>query len=381
MVNAGGGLIIIGVAEDASARPASAPGVEVSDDAIRRIRQIVASHVVPLPTFDVIGIQRDPASDHGFVVIATAQSVLAPHAVAVNDGYKYPVRNGATTRYLSEPEIAAAYRRREIGAVERAGRTATVEADLIQRLDLSEDAWLLVSLTPELPGSFPVSSTGYQALQGAVASCGLRLLDGSESGLRLSWVAPERYIATADLGESETFGYRAAELYSDGTGLVAVRLWNVRRSRPRQDEDDRSQLLDMDVVADYLLGMTRFLAAYAAKFARVQGTALVQATVVPSTGASFTYIGKDRGFYGDRSRPVSGPTLPATAILDVDAASEVTMGLVSAVALLHRGVGHAFGLPELSNFTIDGKIALQAWSEALRGEVKQLAEAAGLMMV
>jgi hypothetical protein len=36
--------------------------------------------------------------------------------VIVNQGLRYPRRNGTVTRYLSEPEVATAYRERLVGA-------------------------------------------------------------------------------------------------------------------------------------------------------------------------------------------------------------------------------------------------------------------------
>lgn len=60
LANTAGGLIIGGIAEDDQARAAAAPGVALSDADERRIRQIIASQVVPMPVIDVIHVE-DPA--------------------------------------------------------------------------------------------------------------------------------------------------------------------------------------------------------------------------------------------------------------------------------------------------------------------------------
>jgi hypothetical protein len=52
----------------------------------------------------------------GFFLIAVPRSPSAPHAVLINEALRYPKRNGSTTRYLSEPEVAASYRDRLTGA-------------------------------------------------------------------------------------------------------------------------------------------------------------------------------------------------------------------------------------------------------------------------
>ena len=91
------------------------------------MRQVVAGIVSPLPNFDIIAVPalaepdeeggssapRDGSGGgHGFYLIAVPPSPTRPRAVHVNEALRYPKRNGATTRYLSEPEVAAAYRDR-----------------------------------------------------------------------------------------------------------------------------------------------------------------------------------------------------------------------------------------------------------------------------
>jgi Putative DNA-binding domain len=80
LANTADGLIIGGIAEDDQARAAAAPGVALSDAEERRIRQIVASHVVPLPVFDVVRVEDPGRPGHGLVLIAVPRNPLAPHA-------------------------------------------------------------------------------------------------------------------------------------------------------------------------------------------------------------------------------------------------------------------------------------------------------------
>jgi hypothetical protein len=80
-----------------------------------------------MPVFDIMRLEDPARPGHGFVLIAVLRSPLAPHAVIVNDGLRYPRRNGATTRYLSEPEVAAAYRDRFTAINRQADRVLEVE--------------------------------------------------------------------------------------------------------------------------------------------------------------------------------------------------------------------------------------------------------------
>jgi predicted HTH transcriptional regulator len=110
LANTAGGLLVLGIEEDDQARAAAAPGLVLSEADERRIRQIVGSQVVPMLVLDVLRVENPDRPGHGLVLIAVPRSPLAPHAVLVNEGLRYPRRNGAVTRYLSEPEVADAYR-------------------------------------------------------------------------------------------------------------------------------------------------------------------------------------------------------------------------------------------------------------------------------
>ncbi len=131
LANTAGGLLVLGIEEDDQARATAAPGLELSEADERRIRQIVGSQVVPMPVLDVLRVEDPDRPGYGLVLIAVPRSPLAPHAVVVNDGLRYPRRNGATTRYLSEPEVADAYRERFARPRRQADRAREIEADAL----------------------------------------------------------------------------------------------------------------------------------------------------------------------------------------------------------------------------------------------------------
>ena len=164
LANTAGGLIIAGIDEDDQARAAKAPGIALSEADERRIRQIVALQVAPMPVIDVIRAEDPVWPGHGFVLIAVPRSPLAPHAVLVNEGLRYPRRNGATTRYLSEPEVAAAYRERLAAAGRQADRARDTEADALARLSTAEDqVWVVTSLVPDLAGELAMGQAALSA--------------------------------------------------------------------------------------------------------------------------------------------------------------------------------------------------------------------------
>lgn len=110
-MNLQGGLLIIGLDEGADGLiNASTPMVDadLSGEELR-ISQIV-SHRLARPAFTVY--RTGAASGGGYLIISVPPSVRRPHAVVVNDALRYPVREGAGKRYLSESEVADQYRSR-----------------------------------------------------------------------------------------------------------------------------------------------------------------------------------------------------------------------------------------------------------------------------
>src|SRR6266851_2620965 len=157
LANTAGGLLVLGIEEDRQARAVAAPGVAVSDDEVRRVLQVVGSLVVPLPVFDPLPVPKPGEPGRGFLAVAVPRSPLAPHAVIVNQDLRFPRRNGTTTRYLSEPEVAAAYRERLADAQRQSSRIEEVEREAVVRLDASRLPWVVVTLVPDLPGDLSIN--------------------------------------------------------------------------------------------------------------------------------------------------------------------------------------------------------------------------------
>jgi hypothetical protein len=128
------------------------------------MHQIVAEKVVPVPVVEVLPAP-DPANrGRGFLVIAVPRSPRAPHAVLMNEGLRFPVRHGTTTRYLSEPEVAAVYRERFARAQDQSQHAGKIEAQAPWRLARAEDhCWLLLTLAPDMPGDLLINHQAVDA--------------------------------------------------------------------------------------------------------------------------------------------------------------------------------------------------------------------------
>jgi len=291
MANTAGGVIIIGIGEDKSARAAGAPGVDITDVEMSRIRQIVAAGVSPMPAFDLLQVvdgDSDPLAPHGFVLIAVPRSPLAPHAVLINGGMRFPVRNGATTRYLSEPEVATAYRERLLGAAQRAGQIEQIEASVIQRLNVTERPWLVVSLLPELPGDFTITSDTFAVFETEIRGRRINPIGGGPSFYHAA-VGHQRLLADGNMSStSDSVSGLAAELNTGGAGVLALQMWDIRRSvAPRVDGDET---LSDEGLANGIIGALNLLAGHARDRAQASGMAQIRALVVPSDSEAYSEL-------------------------------------------------------------------------------------------
>ncbi|OIQ94669.1 divergent AAA domain protein [mine drainage metagenome] len=368
MANTAGGVIVIGISEDDSARAASAPGVAITEVEISRIRQIVAAGVSPMPAFDVLAVvdvvdgESGSVSPHGFVLIAVPRSPLAPHAVLINEGLRFPTRNGATTRYLSEPEVAIAYRERLLGAARQASRSEVIEADVLERIDRTRDAWLVVSLVPDLPGECLITDDSFAAFERWISTRRLTPFDNTRVFYNATvgqgrMVADDTNTATLTLARSA-----ATELHTDGAGVLALRLWDISISGMNQ-EDDGNRIVSDEYLAATIIGALSLLAEHARDRAQTSGTAAVRAVIAPAPTASQTSLGQGRSrLAAVLGQPITTATEPVTTFATLDDLATPGRALVATAARLHKELGHAFGIPDLPQLTRDGKIVRRNWS-------------------
>lgn len=150
-----GGLLVIGIRDEDDVAVERTP-VELVDGEEARIRQIAASNIAPHLTFDVRVVASEDDPTRGYYLVIVPPSSLRPHAVRKDRDLRYPRRDGTTTRWLSEPEVADLYRDRFSVASGQTGRLSEILDDGLGAMDLSDEAFLAVALVPTGPGSMPI---------------------------------------------------------------------------------------------------------------------------------------------------------------------------------------------------------------------------------
>ncbi|MBQ1009396.1 ATP-binding protein [Micromonospora sp. M51] len=391
LANTGGGVIVLGVEEDDQARATKAPGVAISDVEVARMRQVIASLVAPMPVVDILTVP-EPATDagedgiqQGFIVVAVPRSPGTPHAVLINDGLRFPVRNGATTRYLSEPEIATAYRNRFASAQRQGQRIVEIEREAISRLAMDDDyAWVVVSLVPDLPGDM--------ILQNASRDWEMEVRRGRPTvtnegvGINRTRVGRRRLLADGTSNYAAESRFISLELHTDGSGVFALAVSNLgsRRATAQRggepDDSGRQVVTDEGIATGIVSGLLQ-LGQHARDRAAAGGTALIRAQLHLVAESRPTTIGHTR-FYG-MGETRTGEQYqvradPAEAAASVDDLAQAGPGLIEAAALLLDELGHAFGVIEMGQLSRDGRVRRRYWSSSRHPEIVKWAEANGI---
>ncbi|TJZ95308.1 AlbA family DNA-binding domain-containing protein [Actinacidiphila oryziradicis] len=379
LANTSGGVLVLGIEEDDQARAKAAPGVAVSDAEVRRVEQIVADTVYPTPTINVWQVEDPQQEGHGFLLIAVPPSPMAPHAVQVDKGLRYPRRYGTTTTYLTETQVSAAYRERFAAIQGRYNDLARYEGDLVDRLDGRYLTSVVVTLVPDLSGDFALDAKAMRQLQEELVGKDPRIVPRGSYYERVT-VGSRRLIAYA--GSSAVAAtYLACELHKSGAGVYAAAVTDRRANGPGTrvpESDDVSRIDDEDIVLDIWSGL-RFLARHARDRAAAGGNATVRVTLWPVSHRFPAELHHPRSYGGvlGAHQALSPPV--ATDVFDIDDLAEDGPALVAAAAGLATDLIQYFGYPEVLQMTNDGRIRTKYWSRERYGpQVMAWAATAGV---
>ncbi len=385
LANTAGGVIVLGVSEDDQARAIAAPGVEITDGEVARIRQVIASLVAPMPVVDVLTVPGDgeanadgqPATSRagdtagqparGFIVLAVPRSPAAPHAVLVNEALRFPKRNGATTRYLSEPEVAAAYRDRLAGAQRQTARIGDVKRQALERLDPAGLPWVVVTLVPDLPGDLLLTGETHRAFKEQIIGAPATMTP-AELRFRRASVGPRRLLADGTMDNSPLAKWVSLELHTDGSAAYGLCVLNLRErhgQQPVQEGQPQPRMIHDEATVIAVMSGLLHLARHARDRAAAGGNALMHAQVYPISPERPVELGHlDRFGFADSLGTVVLTSQPpaAEAVAPLDDLAEPGPVLIQAAALLVNQIGHAFGTAELGQLSSDGRIRSRYWT-------------------
>jgi hypothetical protein len=384
LANTAGGILILGVDEDEHSVAKSADGVQIGDAEIQRIRQITASLIAPLPTFDIISIATAGDPMLGYLVIAVPRSVAAPHAVLVKNALRYPKRNGSTTRYLSEAEVAAAYLDRLRRADRLDAKVESVNEDARSRLDDSK-AWVTVTMVPDLAGAMDIDQKTFKAFSAEIIGSGISEITGRQvASFQKTSVGRKRFIAFESNSPYDRDSWASAQFYEDGSGSYSLQIHDISPFEAGGKLIGTNRILSEESVIDAILTGIQRLADHARNRAAAGGDALISVTIRPPIlGLSLTLaLGHQRRGTAVASGVANSRGLdPVEVVASLDDIAQPGPDLVAVVARAVNLIAQNFGIPELGQLTLDGQLRRRYWAIHWQSPVAAWALPAGVAVI
>jgi hypothetical protein len=364
-----GGLLLIGATTDDD-RVTALTAVDCPDDVELRIRQILAELVVP---FVEVEIQLLSESERvRFVLISVAPSQSAPHAVRVGSTLRYFIRSGPRRRSLSEPEIAALYRRRFDTAASRADLLAELHKSRAVKLD-ADVAWLVVSAMPERPGRLRLTHKSLDEVKSWLRDVERNTPRNPQFSDQNATVGIQRLILF-DLNTTlpSAVRWRYLELHTDGSATLALPVSGPLRGSLVKDLDGQLLAVEDESLCINVIVALMLLARHAER----TGAFGYLSFLVDLRAARPLTLVHERQL----SQQVLPGGRPSDEVLnvgytfDVSSLSRPGPPLLSAAYLVLADLVAAFGLPAPLQLTDDGRFrtrhlrrgnvdALRPWCE------------------
>ncbi|WP_349876291.1 RNA-binding domain-containing protein [Micromonospora sp. HUAS YX12] len=399
LANSAGGVIIVGLDEDSQgvAKRADEP-VDFSDKEINRLFQTVASNCAPLVPLDIRAIKPDPtatagtdAQERGYILIAVPRSASAPHAVVVNNALRFPRRHGRTTHYLSEAEVATAYRARFDSRSDRANHATDIQEELAGRLSPAAGPWLLVSLVPDLPGDLQIDSATFRRFEAEFLNRPVTQPQFYGRTFQRTRVGRRRLCADASLRDGADLTRAVVELHSDGSGVFAFELYDEsQRSSEWQRVGADGESVDdgatsTHLIADVQLALTVFsavatLAEHATTRSYAGGNATFHARLVAASPERSIAICRRTDWGADSlSRmPSVASSAPAEAVVDLGALDRLGPGTVQASSMLLNEIGNTYAVEQLGQFSDTGAVRRRYWPASMWKQIGEWFAAKGI---
>ncbi|MFF0249961.1 AlbA family DNA-binding domain-containing protein [Streptosporangium sandarakinum] len=368
-----GGVLVIGMAE-ANARPSKAVGVELSDGLKRRILSTAAQRIFPTPQFELRPVAAptdNNSTPTGLMLIIVPPSSTAPHAVVnpnAKDKLAYPRRHGSQKIWLSESEVAAAYRRRFVAAADQATRLADIETDAVIGIERMRGQnppapLLIVSLVPDVPGDFVIDRDSFHRFHHDIQQQTILVGSTGMPEANNAAVGQRRLICFSGGGWLNT----RAEFHNDGSGTLATQL------PVESTSGDQLQVWDSTIVV-WIASALRYLARHARDRTGASGIAATTATLLSAAEFHPSHHGLRHSdatvailtisHFGARSRVYGAEAqehASGRADFLLDDLADDGQPLAAATAQLASDLFQAFNTVGALQITREGVLQQEAW--------------------
>jgi hypothetical protein len=365
-----GGVIVIGIRDENEVAVELTP-VPIASDEEGRIRSIGTDNVVPYASFHIHVVQCDKDPTRGYYLVIVPPSADRPHAVRKGRDLRFPRRNGTQKRWLTESEVADAYRDRFTRISTDRERVEQVMREGIDATDIEpdEDAYLGVALVPSQSGSFQVDGSAVRNVEewargqpdlwreGVFAGP----FDGG--GGPLAGVGVRRVRIGSSGPSGLNTAYVCAEVHSDGAVFVARRLMRFAASpinrMPSDAEQSDEYLLVETLLTQRAAECLRAAGRLSTEIAGAYGDCVVSMELHGPRLRLVQYDGDSLPFMVGRAPMNDAPRSDHT--LTLDSIASISPEWLVATRLVCADLVQALGAAELSTISQDGAVVRRAW--------------------
>lgn len=381
LANASGGTLILGLEEDrATSIPVKSNPELLTDQVRKNYREALAYRLDPQVDCDIHFIAQDPAdpAPKGLVVLSVPPSAHGPHAVVgvkdARDGaLRFPYRNDNNVTFMNLTQVKRAIAASASLAAGRHEVLAAADGALVTDDRARPGARLLLTLTPDLPGAFPIEAATFHAFKRELVAADIPFYGREVFGA--FGVGPRRYIASTGISRCRN----VAHFHGDGTAA-----WSTEgplvRAFGRGDEalPELATSWNSDLVVMNVLAILHYLCSHAATRAAASGTATARLTLdsgrhQPPCGIATDAASGVQGVFSSLDHHMA----VGTAGLLLAAADGGSLLVQAAAALLADCYQH-FGVVEAEQLTHDGRINLPAWGPRHRETITRWADQIGV---
>jgi hypothetical protein len=385
-----GGVIVIGVREENEIATELTP-VALNTSEWGRMRQIATDNVTPYATFEVrvVESRADPAK--GYYLLIVPPSPERPHAVRKNQDLRYPRRDGTQKRWLSESEVADAYRDRFARATTDVARVGQVLREGLAAVAREANSvHLVVVLVP--------SQAGFLQIDAAK----LRAVEEWARGQSDLWGQSDPFAAPFDGGGGPVAGvgirrirfgtsgsqglntvYACAEVHVDGAVFVSRRmiLLNPAESIDRAPSDQPKADERRLSIADLTLKGAGCLRAAARLSSEITGAFGDCAASVQLDGSALRLV----AYSGDGlplvlgREGVDGPIVSEHTLV-LDSLTRMSTNLLLATRTVCADVVQAFGAPELPTLSPKGHPVRRAFPSGYHQDLEAWSQTTGISL-
>jgi len=383
LANSLGGVIFLGIREEGGIAIELTP-VSLDEGEEIRMRQILASLVAPAPQIDILRVESRDDPARGYYLLAVPVSPWRPHAVRINTALRYPHRDGPHIRYLSETEVADAYRSRFTAEADQAQRLTQIHSEGLERVSTDHQLWLTVALVPDVPGAMRLDRAALQGFRAFAerynGGFGSMVFGGFDfaTGLRrvILRTGPELGLSTV----------AHVELHTEGSSFAATSLWTERDQPPGgrlpEEGSQRTPWLEDESLVTQLLALLGLVVEHAVVHCGVSGDAAVRVSLDGYDRGDGRYRYPPRLMHRRNfgiPEPRRGHQLllrPPISLHTVDAAtcSSSTTELLVACHSVLMDLFQAFGVPEVEQINEDGALRIRYFSPPAHAPLRAWAE-------